>query len=164
MVGTISVGVPILITIIVYLKRREFLNFIGEEAASKPETIDEEWNEYVGLDCSRFNFLYSFFEYNWAYFTVIIMMIKALSILCMLIVPPDSPEQIIGAIVVQGAFTVLVFMAAPFILDSIGDGMLLKGQPHEAGVRDSPHYLDGHDPRLAAVHGGAELVERNQVE
>jgi len=127
MVGVVSVGFPIFVTVIIYLKRREFLNFIGEEAASKPETIDTAWKEYVSLDCSRFNFLYSFFEYNWAFFTVINMMIKALSILCTLIVPPDSPEQMIGAIVVQGAFTVLVFMTAPFILDSY-DIILQAGQ------------------------------------
>jgi len=125
MVGIVSLGVPIFIAIIIYLKRREFLNFIGEEAASDPETIDTEWNEYVSLDCSRFNFLYSFFEYNWAFFYVINMGIKALSIVCMLSVPPDSPEQMIGAVVVQGVFTVVVFLSAPFILDSYD--MILQG-------------------------------------
>ena len=42
MIGVVSVGVPIFIAAIVYLKRRELLNFIGEEAAAKPETIDAQ--------------------------------------------------------------------------------------------------------------------------
>ena len=40
--GVVSGCVPIFIAVIVYLKRRELLNFIGEEAAAKPETIDAE--------------------------------------------------------------------------------------------------------------------------
>eukprot|EP00659_Diplonema_papillatum_P000381 gene381-544_t len=110
------------ITYVIYMKKLEF-------EALHPDTHRRanDWIAFTREDRTSYKDIYTGFEYRWAYFHVYLMFFKAMMCVPTLGLEKNGEAQLMAAVVIQGTFTVVVFMVAPFVVNAC-DRILQAGQ------------------------------------